>query len=96
MSKMEAKLRKSRASQVHWSISFVLLFIFLYLGNESFSSKNILFIKKESPLSVFWTIFKVIPAIKTKKTAFEYLHNRSQLMSKMEAKLPKSRPSKVH
>ena len=96
MRKMEAKLRKSRASQVHWSISFVLLFIVLYHGNESFSSKNILLIKKESRLCVFWTNFKVIPAIKTKKTAFEYLHNRSRLTSKIEAKLRKSRPSQVH
>ena len=96
MSKMEAKLRKSRVSQVHWPISFVLLFIVLYLGNESFSTKNNLLIKKETPFSVFWTIFKMKLAMKTEKTAFEYLHNGSRLMSKMEANLRKSRPSQVH
>ena len=96
MSKMEANLRKSRPSQVHWPISFVLLFIVLYLGNKSLSTKNNLPIKKESPLSVFWTIFKIKLAIKTKKTAFEYLHNRSRLMSKMEANLRKARPSQLH
>ena len=58
--------------------------------------KNNFLVKKESPFSVFWTIFKIKLAIKTEKTAFEYLHNRSRFMSKMEAKLRKSRPSQVH
>ena len=92
MSKMETKLRKSRPSQVHLPISFVLLLIVLYLGNKSFSIKNNFLVKKESPLSVFWTIFKIKLAIKTEKTAFEYLHNKSRLMSKMETQLRKSRP----
>ena len=43
------------------------------------------------------TIFKIKLAITTgKKNAFEYLDHRSRLMSKMEAKLRKSRPSQVH
>ena len=96
MSKMEAKLRKARPSQVHSPICFVLLFIVLYLGKKSFSSKNNFLVKKESSFSVFWIIFKIKLAIKTEKTAFEYLHNRSRLMSKMEAKLRKARPSQVH
>ena len=96
MSKMEAKLCKARPSQVHRPISFVLLFIVLYLGNKSFSTKNNFLVKKESPFSLFLTIFKIKLAIKTEKTAFEYLHNSSRLMSKMEAKLCKARPSQVH
>ena len=48
------------------------------------------------PFFVFWTVFKIKLAIKTEKTVFEYLDNRCRLMSKMEAKLHKSRPSQVH
>ena len=96
MSKMEAKLGKARPSQVHSPISFVLLFSVLDLGKKSFSAKNNFLVKKESPFSVFWTIFKIKLGTKTEKTAFEYLHNRSRLMSKMEANLRKSRPSQVH
>ena len=33
---------------------------------------------------------------KNREIAFEYLDNRSRLMSKMGAKLRKSRPSQVH
>ena len=89
-------MRKSKPSQVHSAISFVLLFIVLYLGNKSFPTKNNLLMKKESPFSVFWTIFMMTLGIKTEKTAFEYLHNGSRLMRKIEAKLRKSRASQVH
>ena len=60
-----------------------------------FDQKQLTHQKENTFLSILDN-FKIKLAIKTEKTAFEYLDNRSQLMSKMEAKLRKSRHSQVH
>ena len=63
-----------RPWQVHQSIPFVLIFIFSYLREKQFSSKNNLRITKQRPRLMFWPVF-------TRNIAINGVILRSLLMS---------------